>query len=259
MRLTIDTHIHSNNSYDANGTVDEMCQTGIDKGFDTLCFMEHVDMNPHHPGYMYFNHDQYTHDINYVREKYAGRITILQGVEFGEPHMFPNTFENILRYDFDFVLGSIHWSGENFVPDKNFQEQYPCEQIYEMYYQEVMKAITLGGFDSLAHIDFPKKYLLTAYEPLEMMNEILNALVKRGIALEINSSPIRKGYSDVNPSDSIVEMYTSHGGRNVTIGSDAHSCEEIGQDFNRIGEKIMKYQLQVTNFINRKPVVVGMA
>ena len=122
-----------------------------------------------------------------------------------------------------------------------------------------MKAITLGGFDSLAHIDFPKKYLLTAYEPLEMMNEILNALVKRGIALEINSSPIRKGYSDVNPSDSIVEMYTSHGGRNVTIGSDAHSCEEIGQDFNRIGEKIMKYQLQVTNFVNRKPVVVGMA
>jgi histidinol-phosphatase (PHP family) len=95
---------------------------------------------------------------------------------------------------------------------------------------------------------------LNKYEPTDLIDDIMNELVKRNIALEINSSPIRKGYSEVYPSDAMFEAYLKYGGAKVTIGSDAHRCEEIGQDFDRVGEQIEKYRLQIIGFAKRKEV-----
>ncbi len=67
-----------------------------------------------------------------------------------------------------------------------------------------------------------------------MLSGVIEQLVKKHIAVEINSNPIRKGYIEVHPSRTICELYLKQGGISVIAGSDAHRCEEIGQDFGKV-------------------------
>jgi histidinol-phosphatase (PHP family) len=121
-----------------------------------------------------------------------------------------------------------------------------------MYYREVSKAISFGGFDSIAHFDFPKRYLSGSSEPKEMLNEIIKELIRNGISLELNSSPLRKGKTEAYPSKEICQLYYQNGGRKVTLGSDAHSENEIGKDFTVLYENIKKYKFQIVSYCNRK-------
>lgn len=255
--MKADLHIHSNNSCDAQSSLDEMCQGAITNGATTICFTEHVDMNPEDEGYGYFRIEKYAQEVERAREKYEGHLEILKGVEFSEPHAYPKEFEAVTRADFDFVLGSVHWvdgfgawwaDGNRLLPD------YPAERLSEAYYQEVLRAVRFAGFDSLAHIDFPKRYLLVKHEPADILDDIMAELVNRNIALELNSQPVRKGYAEINPSEYICELYLRHGGAKVTTGSDAHSPEDIGQDFARLNRVIHAHGFKPVLFKRRMEV-----
>jgi histidinol-phosphatase (PHP family) len=253
--MNIDIHVHSNHSCDAKSTMDEMCRSAISKGVSVICFTEHVDMNPKDEGVGYFQYEKYSADIELAREKYQQHLTILKGIEFSEPHLYPTEFETVTRADFDFVLGSVHWL-EEFGPywedDSRLLPTFPAQRLFEVYYNEVLKTIRFGGFDSLAHMDFPKRYLLNKYEPQGILDEITGELVKRGIALEINSHPIRKGYPEINPSDNICAIYSKHGGIKVTTGSDAHRDANVGQDFDHLARIIHLYKFKPVFFVNRQ-------
>jgi histidinol-phosphatase (PHP family) len=257
VRLRADLHIHSRNSCDSESTLDEVCQGAIRNGVSIVCFTEHVDMNPRDEGYGYFQIDRYARDIESAREKHEGQLEILKGVEFSEPHLYPKEFEAVNRADFDFVLGSVHWV-EGFGawwadPDRLLPE-YPAERLSETYYNEVLMAARFGGFDSIAHIDFPKRYLPLKHEPVAILNDIMAELVKNGIALELNSQPVRSRYGEINPSDHICGLYTTRGGEIVTTGSDAHRPEDVGQDFDRIDAVIHGYAFTTVVFRKRKQV-----
>jgi histidinol-phosphatase (PHP family) len=256
MRITSDIHLHSTFSCDAKSTIDEMCQTAVEHGLQVICFTEHVDWNSHDEGLNYYRYDAHTRDIRNAQEKFAGQLQVLQGVEFSEPHVYPKQFEQLMKNGFDFVLGSVHYLGDMWVGGKKMVEHWPVEQAYEFYYREVLKAAQFGGFDSLAHIDFPKRYLRTKVEPQSLIEEILRELVCKQIALEINSSALRRGYPELHPSDTICELYVKNGGSRVTTGSDSHRREQIGSNFDLISEKILKFNLQPVYFKNRQAVEI---
>ena len=180
-------------------TIDEMCQTAVERGLQVICFTEHIDWNPIDEGLNYYRYDKHTRDIHLAQEKYAGRLQVLQGVEVSEPHLYPGEFEQLLRNRFDFVLGSVHYVGEFWVGGRKCWMTWPIEQIYELYYGEVLKTVQAGGFDSLAHIDFPKRYLPSKVEPVSLIEQILRELVRKHIALEINSSCPPPGLSRAAP------------------------------------------------------------
>jgi histidinol-phosphatase (PHP family) len=253
-QLFVDIHLHSTYSCDAQSTIDEMCQTALERGLKVICFSEHVDWNPNDEGLNYYRYDNHAWEIHLAQEKYDERLQVLQGVEVSEPHRYPREFEQLMKQRFDFVLGSIHYVGDSWVGGKEMLDSWPIEQIYELYYHEVLKAAQFGGFDSLAHIDFPKRYLPSKLEPVGLIDEILRQLVQKDIALELNSSSIRRGYPELHPSDTICELYLKNGGRRVTTGSDSHRREQIGSNFDLIHEKITKYQFQPVYYKNRRAI-----
>lgn len=255
-KLSVDLHLHSTYSCDAKSTIDEMCQTAIERGLETICFTEHVDWNPGDEGLNFYQYDNHSWDIHLAQEKYAGQLQVLQGIEFSEPHRYPKEFELLMKKGLDFVLGSIHYFSESWIGDKKLLETVPVEQVYERYYQEVVKTVQFGGFDSLAHIDFPKRYLGAKIEPAGLLEEILHELVDRQIALEVNSSAVRRGYPELHPSDTICELYVKCGGRRVTTGSDSHRREQIGSNFDLISEKIAEFKLQPVYFKKRQAVEI---
>lgn len=257
VELSVDLHLHSNHSVDGHATIDEMCRAASEKQFNVICFTEHVDMNPKDDGFGFFNFDTYSDDIKRARGKYGEKLTVLKGIEFSEPHVYRKEFETIVGREFDFVLVSIHYLedfGAVWVNEKFLQPGYPVERFYESYYQTVLKTIDFGGFDALAHIDLPKRYLPRRYEPDGLLDSILTKMVKKNIALEINTKGYEYPINEVHPSDTICDLYMKLGGTKVTAGSDAHRCEKIGQDFDRVAKIIQAYRFKPVYFVQRKEI-----
>jgi histidinol-phosphatase (PHP family) len=229
-----------------------MCLAAIEKGFTQICFTEHVDFNPMDNGYNFFNLENYSTAISTAQDAYASRISILKGVEFSEPHAYPRAFEKLLKRGFDFVLGSVHWFGDGWIGNPSYQSRHSLESLFNDYYSELLKAVCFGGFDSLAHFDFPKRYLQATFEPLEQIQSILQELIRRDIALEFNTSPLRKTCADIYPGKTIRDAYARLGGINITLGSDAHAPEEIGKDFDVLPDRVDENGFKVVTFKDRK-------
>ena len=69
-------------------------------------------------------------------------------------------------------------------------------------------------------------------ELYDIISEIMKILIKNGKMLEVNTAAIEI-YGEPNPSIELLRLYKSLGGRNITIGSDAHSLEQIGRGIER--------------------------
>lgn len=170
-------------------------------------------------------HTKYSCDSKAEIEQYikqAINMKICAGIEFSEPHLYAEKLNQLSEnYPYDYIIGSIHWVGKMF-PCQKVREQYSAKEFYTLYWEEVLNAVKQGGFDSLGHIDFPKRYYGEIYYSAEMMNEIFKYLLDKNMVIEINTSSLRKGYSETMPGDELLEIYKANGGRYVTIGSDAH-------------------------------------
>jgi histidinol-phosphatase (PHP family) len=251
--MKIDTHIHSSFSADGHCSLDEMCLAAISKGFDVVCFTEHFDMNPLDRGSGFFDYVKYSDALKTAQDKYSGKIKILKGLEFSEPHLYVGELERFNSLDFDFILGSVHWVQDNWIGDKSYSGSLPVAELFRRHYRETLKACETGLFDSLAHIDFPVRYLPDSYEDIPLLEGILNALIEKDISLEINTSPLRKGKTSENPSKSIQRMYIGKGGKHFTIGSDAHNAKDVGTYINSIARN---QDLVFCYYEKRKRVVV---
>jgi histidinol-phosphatase (PHP family) len=238
MKYTADLHVHSLFSVDGHDTLREMCLAAIGKGLALICFTEHYDLNPRDQGYGFFDKTGFFKAIDAARNEFQGKIEILKGIEFGEPHQYPGGFAAELKEDYDFILGSVHCVDGLFVGEPELEQRYTKEQIFDKYYQEVLAAVKFGGFDALAHFDFPKRYLQESFPGKDIIAEIINTMTQNGIALEINTSSLRKGLGECTPDLPVIQKYVQRGFGRVTAGSDAHRVSEVGADIDRAAELI---------------------
>ena len=240
MILKTDVHTHSLDfSGDAVSYMDEMCRGAVEKGLERICFTEHVDFDPHYDDSFPFDPEKYKRMIEMMRDKYGDRIEILKGIEVGEPHMYPREYEAVLKADdYDMVLAGLqyvtlpmglHWTGHGGADIFTFA----VPRIYRRYYEDLLAVAKLGGFDVLAHFDYPKRYLKVDAEEDDLIKGILAAIVKSGSMIEINTSPLRKGCEETAPGRKILDLYGKAGGTKLTIGSDAHFAGDILADFDR--------------------------
>ena len=248
----IDTHVHSIFSVDGKNTIEENIIAAIKNGLKIICFTEHFDMNKNDYGYLFYKEEAYFDEIKRQQDKYSDNLLILKGIEFSEPHIYRKELEEFHKKDYDFILGSIHWIGNNWIGDKKYTEKYSLENLYKLHYEETLNACISGGFDSLAHIDFPKMYLKEKYEPIELIRQIVTEIVKSNISIEINTSPLRKGFYEYYPSDVILNEYFRNGGKYYTVGSDSHIKTDIGADL----EKIHINNLKPCYYKSRKRIAI---
>ncbi len=225
--LTADLHIHSDFSVDSKMSVDELCGRAVSLGLSIVCITDHLDLDPADAGFGYYDYDGVSAAIEEAREKFQGRLTILKGVEFGEPHLHPGELEEARGRGYDMILGSVHCVGGCFVGDPAFMMGRSLAEAYALYYAEVLKSVEAGGFDVLAHLDFPKRYIGALPEHPPIVGEITAAAAAAGIALEINTSPLRKGMNECSPDAAAVGLFARAGGAGVTLGSDAHRPEDV--------------------------------
>jgi len=232
--ILCDLHVHTNFSCDSQAAMEMMCRQAIALGLRQVAFTEHVEYVPEDIGYGFFRPAAYLDEIARCRELFGDQLTILAGVEIGEFHRFRPQAETLLApHDFDLVIGSLHWVGEELVFEPPFFERREMDCAYRDYFTELERMCRAGGFDVLGHLDVVKRYGFdhyghydaTCYE--SAIRPILEAIIQNGIALEINTSTLRRPVKQTSPGAIVLAWYREMGGELLTIGSDAHAPDNL--------------------------------
>ncbi len=228
--MKTDLHVHTLFSSDSAALMQDCCERALQKGLTHLCFTEHFEHNPNDPGTGYYRRSAYFDCLHALQRRYGGKLRILAGLEFAEPHLYPQP-DGFLK-DYDMILGSIHWVGDQ-APYLPSWHERPQEAMFEAYWREMEQAVEAGGFHVLSHLDFPKRYAKQCFYQPDTLLRILQKAVQKGILIEINASTYRQGFDEPMPSEALLSLYQQAGGRYVTIGADAHRAVDVGSHVNR--------------------------
>lgn len=250
-----DLHLHTRFSCDSQAEMEQYLAKALADGVETICFTDHVDLNKADYGYQFYVPDAFFAEFARVREKVCGKIELLAGIEFGEPHLYTDALQNLSVYPYDMIIGSIHWVGDKF-PCQQVRTEYTAKEFFLLYWQEMLKTVRTGYFDVLGHMDFPKRYYGEVWYDEKMINEIFGRLLEKDAVIEINTSSLRKGAPEPMPGRRLLEQYKAAGGRYVTIGSDAHRTEDLCADYAEAKKLLAETGLQEAVYRQRKRIVV---
>ena len=147
----------------------------------------------------------------------------------------------------DFVLGSVHFLDRadrmfDSVPDGAAQfKGRDIDAIYADYFRRVRDMTANGLIDCLAHLDLIKIHgHRPAAEIGAIVNETLDLIHARNLAIELSTAGWRKPVNELYPSDRIIELAIEKG-IPFTIASDAHSHVQLGDNFPRLGQKMAAF------------------
>lgn len=248
-----DLHIHTEFSCDSEARIGEYVARAIEKNLETICFTDHVDLNINDYGYNYYKADSFFEKYNDLKVKHQNQLEILAGIEFGEPHLYPHQLQQLSKYNYDFIIGSIHWIGDMF-PCQKVREKYSAKEFFIMYWDVMLDTVKQDGFDALGHIDFPKRYYNEIYYSEDIVSEIFKHLIENDSVIEINTSSLRKGCEETMPGNELLNIYKSVGGKYITIGSDAHVIGDLNAGYEMATSLIKKMGLKEVKYVNRKRI-----
>jgi histidinol-phosphatase (PHP family) len=241
--LAADYQTHTYHSHDGLDSIRAFCLRAIELGFDEIGFSEHKDFDPDDPVVDHFVYDRYAEDIARARAEFSGRLTIRMGVEVDYQRWFEDEIATYLNaHPFDYVIGSVHYVDRVRVMDACYTASRDARTAYRDYFRAVRESIESGQIDILGHLEYPNVRGIAAYGPYdasayrEELGAVLDALLRRGVALEINTAAARKGAGVTFPCPEVVAWYAQRGGRRLTFGSDAHRPEDLGSGWSSAHE-----------------------
>lgn len=259
MTLPADSHVHSEWSWDtggpdsfAAGRMVSMCERAVAIGLPAVVFTEHFDFDdvwrttrddlmPHQQslldpdGYLRpppLEVPGYLESIDRCRRRFP-ELTILTGVEFGQPHLFGHRAAELVDLStFDRVNGSLHTlkvGDDRYEPNTLFR-MWPVDDVMRAYLEEIPRMVAGSGeFEVFCHIDYAVRAWpsVTAgpFDPQrfeEGFRTAMRALAGSGRALEMNTR---------RPRSWIPQWWAEEGGSTVTFGSDAHVPEALADNF----------------------------
>ncbi|TVP80416.1 MAG: histidinol-phosphatase HisJ family protein [Puniceicoccaceae bacterium] len=167
-------------------------------------------------------------------------VEVLCGIE---AEVFPDESELqpmdaiLAHYDFDFVLGSLHAHCQSYLDWLDKYKVKSDAMRIDSYFRHLKDGVQSGRYDSMSHPDVIRTYgVVRAFNPVlheEVIREFLQAVVDEDICMEVNTSGLTKGDYEVHP-DPIILDWASEMGVKLTIGSDSHWPESVGQFFSII-------------------------
>ena len=263
MPIPLDYHIHSNFSEDGDDSLEAMCRQAVSIGIAEIGFSEHWDVGPYEANPRFFKPEPWFGELKRLRCSFERKLLIKAGVEVAEPHLYPNQTAEVLgRVDFDYVLGSVHYVGENFMFDPLYFSQHSADEVYTSYFEELNRMVESAAIDVVAHFDVPARtgkpifgYNPARYEKL--IRAALEVCIQRGLTLDINVAGLRKPANVIMPDPTILNWYAEMGGERVTLGSDAHRLLELGLHLDQALQAIRSAGIrQIVQFSNRHPTFV---
>lgn len=240
-----DMHTHTHNSHDGSCFAGDSAKSAKEKGISAIAITDHCDIQ------YYIEHNVKKRISNSLKEAeeanklFNGNPEVLKGIEIGESICNEEyTKDILLKHNYDVIIGSVHE-----VKYRNYD--YPYAQIdfsafsseelnefMHMYFDDVLKMLATLPCDIMAHLTCPLRYIngkynrnISSRDYEKQIIEILEYIIKNSIAMEINTSGIGTAFNTLMPDEWIIKKYYEMGGYLITLGSDAHISENIGNGF----------------------------
>lgn len=259
-----DYHLHTHHSLDSEELPENIIKKCIKLDMQECCFTDHNDFNwPNKNENFDLNVNSYYKELLPLKELYKNQIQIYIGVECGmtEDNYLLNN-ELIQNNTFDFVIGSCHIvNGMDPYYPEYFREKTDRE-AFEQYFNALKQSLAFfDNFDVLGHLDYVVRYSpnkesqYSAFDYMDIIDIILNSVIQKGKGIEINTSGLKSGLPFANPCPDILKRYRELGGEIITVGSDAHSADNVGYKFDIAAQFLKNAGFRnYCVFKNRQPV-----
>jgi len=228
-----DYHIHTTFS-DGKEPPEEYVNRAIRLNMKEIGFSEHITLMPDTQdwGMDPERLPEYAERIISLRKKNPN-IGIRLGIELDYiPGKEKITQEIINSYPFDYIIGSVHYLGDQTVDlGPEFYLGKDINLIYENYFNLVCEAASTGFFDIMGHPDLVR---IHKYKPLDDITHLYSMMASafeiHDVTFEINTNGRNKPLNDFYPDRKYIPLFAEHGVP-VCVNSDAHFPLRIGQFF----------------------------
>lgn len=278
----IDCHTHTQFSVDSEADLG-MCVERADRlGLAAYAVTDHCECNSWYPAEHYSDgddmHDSYRYKdcfldsvaaVTALKEKYNGKLNLICGVEMGQPQAAPEAAAFINADErVDLIIGSLHQiRGEKDFYYIDYMD-LGTDKIYDLlerYFMELNEMCRTNSFDVLGHLTYCLRYMKQRHgiEPdISRFDDIIadsfRTLAQNGKGIEINTSGLRQGFGETFPNLRYTKLFREMGGEIISVGSDAHTAEDIGKNV-RDGIEIAKAAgfTRIAYFKKRQPQFIA--
>ena len=230
-----DYHIHSTVSYDGHSTPEDMVRAAEAAGLKEICFTDHLDYQLCVPREKSaFTAQCYALAYRTIK---SDAVSIRFGAEVGlAPWNQEEICKDLAAYPYDFVIGSVHFIDDEDPYLPPYWVGKDALQAEQKYFEEMLQCVKLhDDFDVLGHMTYiskckahPNRRLIPLEEYRDVIAEIMKVLISKGKGMELNTSGV-DCCGDYLPALDYLMLFRDLGGEIVTIGSDAHTADRVGQ------------------------------
>jgi histidinol-phosphatase (PHP family) len=235
----IDYHLHTLFCNHALGSMERYIQSAAVLGFGEICFLDHLTVQPAEKGLSMTVKEipYYFQAVRVLKQKYRHTIRIKAGLEIDFNPDHTGLFQEVAgTYAFDVIATALHFPGGMDVVSRRsswcFGEK-DTDYVYGLYFEQLEKMLDYTYFDVICHIDLVKKFGRKPSRSFDReVDDILSKIKEKDLTMEVNTSgynhPIQKPYPSL---DMIRKCHEK--GIGITLGSDAHKPEDVGQHYER--------------------------
>jgi histidinol-phosphatase (PHP family) len=230
-------HVHSTWS-DGRSTLDELRTAAAGAGLAEWGVSDHI---VNHPNGMAVRWSmatarlpEYVAAVSAMRDEAPAELPLRMGLELD---YFPGEERRIAELTrgipFDYILGAVHYiDGFNIDGQPEVWERMTPKDVNDAwrgYYARVEGLANSGLYTCVAHLDLPKSF---GHRPTEDVtaerDRALDAVARAGMAVEVNTSGLRKACAEVYPSPDILRACRARG-IPAQVNADAHAAADIGR------------------------------
>lgn len=263
-----DCHIHSEFSIDGCSSIDEICETAINKGAKAITITDHTLPMP--KGVTNYDHIEACVDaVKKSKDKYKDKLLLLVGAERDDE--YPAKYrERFYDFDLDCILGSAHSQPtfKNHFKECGYKDIKDCSkiaskefigQVVKKYYFRLADMAYYADVDVITHLTFLFRYIngyfhrgLSVELFYEDIDNVLKGVIETEKALEINTSGKALLWNQFMPDAQILKRYYNMVGRAITIGSDAHKADSVAFSFDEAIKMLKEIGFTHGNYFEKR-------
>lgn len=235
----IDYHVHTSLCNHATGSMEQYVRAAVARGLTTICFLDHLTFQEAGRYHAMSPREvpMYVNAARRLARQYRKKITVRVGLETDfSPRHVDQCIEIVDTFDFDVVGSSVHFlDGQDVVSQRSAwsRGEISAGELYPKYLGVLESMLDYDYFDVVCHLDLPKKYNnRPSSSVVQGFWDLLEKIRENDLAVELNTSGFHYPVKEAFPSPELL-------GRcaqlliPVVTGSDAHTPESVGRDFDR--------------------------
>ena len=260
----IDYHVHTSLCNHATGTMEQYVRAAIGKGLTTICFLDHLTFQEAGRYNAMFPREvpMYINAARRLARQYREKICVRVGLEIDfSPRHVDRCIEIVNTFDLDVVGSSVHFlDGEDVVSRRSAwsRGEISADVVYPKFLRLLESMLDFDYFDVVCHFDLPKKYNnRPSPSAVRGFCDLLEKIREKDLAVELNTSGFHYPVKEAFPSPELLGRCAQLQIPVVT-GSDAHTPETVGRDFDRARDllKVAGYR-HLTGFSHRQREIVA--